>query len=493
MRRAGSTILQWLSIILVLLTVILTVFQLISYSRIRANLAPGTIIGGVPVGGLDRQTAADRLIKVYNTAIEVRYDNAVIQIKPANLGFELDLEAMLTAADQKRIDQPFWTGFWDFLWNRFPKPDAVPLRAKISEERLRLYLKDEIATRYNKPASEAIPVPGSTQFLSGQSGTELDIERAVILIKDALQSSNARVVNLTYSQVQPPRPNFQNLQILLQQVIDVTNFDGLTEVYLLDLQTRQEINFAYENGQTLQPGVAFTAASTMKIPIMISVMREVNGTLPLEINSQLELMIERSENDPADRLMESVLGGNLGPLQVTGDLQELGFQNTFLAGYFYPGAPLLQRYETPANKRTDINTNPDTYNQTTPVEMGELMDDLFQCATRDGGTLRAVFAEEITQSECQTMINYLTRNRIGVLIQAGLPETTELAHKHGWITEGDGLIHTISDSAIVYTPGGNFILVIYMYHPVQLVFDNANYLMAQLSSAVYNYYNIKTQ
>jgi beta-lactamase class A len=492
-RRAGSTILQWLSIILVLLTVILTVFQLISYSRIRANLAPGTIIGGVPVGGLDRQTAADRLIKVYNTAIEVRYDNAVIQIKPANLGFELDLEAMLTAADQKRIDQPFWTGFWDFLWNRFPKPDAVPLRAKISEERLRLYLKDEIATRYNKPASEAIPVPGSTQFLSGQSGTELDIERAVILIKDALQSSNARVVNLTYSQVQPPRPNFQNLQILLQQVIDVTNFDGLTEVYLLDLQTRQEINFAYENGQTLQPGVAFTAASTMKIPIMISVMREVNGTLPLEINSQLELMIERSENDPADRLMESVLGGNLGPLQVTGDLQELGFQNTFLAGYFYPGAPLLQRYETPANKRTDINTNPDTYNQTTPVEMGELMDDLFQCATRDGGTLRAVFAEEITQSECQTMINYLTRNRIGVLIQAGLPETTELAHKHGWITEGDGLIHTISDSAIVYTPGGNFILVIYMYHPVQLVFDNANYLMAQLSSAVYNYYNIKTQ
>jgi hypothetical protein len=31
-----------------------------------------------------------------------------------------------------------------------------------------------------------------------------------------------------------------------------------------------------------------------------------------------------------------------------------------------------------------------------------------------------------------------------------------------------------------------------MYHPVQIVFDPANQLVKDLSSAIYNYYNIPT-
>lgn len=490
MRNRSSTFIQWLSIIFIFLTVLLTVFQLITYSRIRANLPPGSVIGGVPVGGLSRQEAADRLIQAYGIPVEIRYGDSVIQIKPTAIGFQLDLETMLTAADQQRIDQPFWLGFWEFLWNRYPTPDEVPLRASVSEERLKVYLQNEIANRYDRPASASMPVPGSTEFAAGEPGTRLDVDRAVILIKDALLSANSRVVNLTFNSVEPPRPSIQNLQILLQQVIESSGFDGLTEVYLLDLQTRQEINFALQNDQTVQPGIAFTAASTMKIPIMISVFREIGENAPPEVINQIELMIERSENDPADRLMEDTLEGNLGPLRVTNDMVELGLKDTFLAGYFYPGAPLLRRIDTPANSRTDINTNPDSYNQTTPVEMGMLLDDVYQCAVNDGGSLRAVFPQQITQTECQSMINFLSLNRIGVLIQAGLPEGTRIAHKHGWITELDGLIHTISDASIVYTNGGNYVLVVYMYHPVQLVFDTANLVMAQISSAVYNYFNI---
>jgi beta-lactamase class A len=282
----------------------------------------------------------------------------------------------------------------------------------------------------------------------------------------------------------------QNLQILLQQVIDVSGFDGLTEIYLLDLQNRQEVSFAYQNGQTVQPGIAFTAASTMKIPIMVSVFKRTDEPAPVEVSNQISLMIERSENDPADRLMENVLEGNLGPLTVTEDLNEMGFDNTFLAGYFYPGAPLLRRFETPANQRTDVSTDPDFYNQTTAIEMGVLLDDIYQCASKDGGALRAIYPDDITQAECQTMLDYLAKNRIGVLIQAGLPEGTQIAHKHGWITEVDGVIHTISDAGIVYSPGGNYVLVVFLYHPVQLVFDTANLLTAQLSSAVYNFYNL---
>lgn len=491
MRGRSFPFLRGISIILLVLTVLLVIIQLVTYSRIRASFPLGTVIAGVPVGGLDQQQAAERIVQAYSYPVEVHYSSAVIQIRPSVVDFDLHLETMLAVADQQRVNQPFWSAFWDFLWNRLPTPTEVPLRATFSEERLRLYLKNEIAARYDKPASAALPVPGSTNFSAGSAGQTLDIDRAVTLIGDALRSPVARVVNLSVVNVAPPRPSFQNLQILLQQVIDASGFDGLTEVYLMDLQTSQDMNFAYENGASLTPGIAFTAASTMKIPIMVSTYRREGEPLPADLGNLMTLMIERSENDPADRLMEQVMDGNLGPLQVSDDLKALGLPNTFLAGYFYPGAPLLRTFSTPANQRSDVNTAPDPYNQTTAVEMGMLLSDIYQCAQSGGGTFAAVFPGEISQGECRQMINYLVLDKIGVLLQAGLPEGTQFAHKHGWVTDPtDGVIHTISDAGIVYTPGGNYIMTVYLYHPTQVIWDQANLMVAKLSIAVYNYYNL---
>lgn len=491
MNRSSFSFLRWLSLFCIFAAVLLTVIELVQYSRIRNAFPPGMMVGGVAVGGLGPQAAADRLMQAYSVPVELHYGEGVIQIKPSVVGFELDLQSMLAAADLQRIDQPFWQAFWDFLWNRMPPPGEVPLRADVSEDRLRAFLKNEVALRYDQPPSPAMPVPGSVNFQTGSPGTTLNIDRAVLLIEDALRSPSARVVNLSIRKVPASRPSFANLEILLKQTIDLAGFDGLTEIYLLDLQTNQELSFAYQRGEAIQPDVAFTAASTTKIPIMVSVMRRMPEPTPQDIADMMELMIERSENDPADRLMEQVLDRNLGPLQVTEDLQALGLQNTFLAGYFYPGAPLLQAFQTPANQRTDISTDPDRYNQTTAADLGMLLADIYQCAETGGGSLVAVFPGEISQSECRQMIDYLTRNDIPVLIQGGLPEGTRIAHKHGWITEMDGLQHMAGDAAIVYLPEGNFILVIFMHHPVQLVFDPANSLVIQLTQAIYNYFNIQ--
>jgi beta-lactamase class A len=92
------------------------------------------------------------------------------------------------------------------------------------------------------------------------------------------------------------------------------------------------------------------------------------------------------------------------------------------------------------------------------------------------------------------MISLLTQNRIGVLIEAGLPDGTQIGHKHGWaIDEMDGVMHTVGDAGLVYTPGGNYVLVIFIYDQNQIVWDNANQLFADLSRAVYNYYNLTAE
>jgi beta-lactamase class A len=232
-----------------------------------------------------------------------------------------------------------------------------------------------------------------------------------------------------------------------------------------------------------------------KIPIMVSYFSQFgpDALNQQTIDSMID-MIRRSENPPADKFM-SALDENRGPLFVTDKMKSLGLENTFMAGYFYQGATLLQNITTPANSRTDVITNPDRYNQSTPSDMGMLLEDIYQCAESGGGALVAVFPGKINQQVCQQMIEILVQDKLGALLQAGVPEGTRIAHKHGWITNpATGVIDNVSDAAIVYSPGGNYIIVVFTYHPVQIIWDTmANPLFAQLSQAVYNYFNVPTE
>jgi len=497
--RSSIPILRGISITILSVAIVLVIISLIGYSRQRNNYPGGMTIAGVPVGGVDPQIASQRVLQVYSSPIEIQYGEAVIHVDPNVVGFDLDLDSMMAAADLERTGGSFWGGFWNYVWNRDPTPVEVPLSATISEDRLVAYLQNEVSARYDEPPTPAQPVPGSTSFTTGAPGRVLDVERSLRLIEDTLRSPNNRTVVLSYQRSTAARPTMDNLKILLQQNISVANYDGVIGVYLLDLQNGQEIHFALDKGKeiSVNPDVAFTASSTVKIPIMLSHFIK-NGETALNDDSAnlIQDMIRISENPPADRLMEG-LDPSRGPLVVTEDMRKIGLENTFLAGFFCSAeapCPLLEKISTPANQRTDVFTDPDSFNQTTPSDIGMLLADMYQCAEDGGGALIAAFPDKITPEICQQMINYLASDKIGVLIEAGVPEGTKVAHKHGWISDpSSGVIKNISDAAIVYTPGGNYVLVIYAYHPVQTVWDPVSALFAQMSQAVYNFYNLPTQ
>jgi beta-lactamase class A len=494
--RSSIPILRGASIALLSVALVITVIALIGYSRQRNNYPPGMTIAGVEVGGVNPQIASERVLQVYSSPVEVLYGEATIHIDPSVVGFELNMDSMIAAADLERTGGSFWSGFWNYLWNRNPEPVEIPLSATIAEDQLIDYLRDEISARYDEPPTPAQPVPGGTTFTAGNPGTVLDINRAVRLLEDTLRSPGNRSVVLSFQRTSASRPTFENLEILLQQNVTVAGFDGVMGVYLFDLQTGQEIHFAMDQGReiSVNPDVSFTASSTVKIPIMVSYFVKYGSAALDEQSSTLLLdMIRRSENPPADRLMES-LDQFRGPLIVTEDMRRIGLENTFLAGFFcsaeFP-CPLLQEFDTPANQRTDVFTDPDPFNQTTPSEAGMLLADIYQCATTGGGALVAAFPDKINSEICQRMIGYLAADKIGVLLEAGVPEGTQVAHKHGWITEpSSGVIKNISDAGIVYTPGGNYVLVIYAYHPVQTIWEPVSGLFTQLSQAVYNFYNL---
>jgi len=497
--RNSIPVLRGISIAFLSIAIVLTIIALIGYSRTRNFYPTGMTVGGVPVGGVSPQIATERVLQVYTSPIEVQYGDARFQIEPSVVGFSLDMENMIAAADLARTGGSFWGGFWAYLWGREEDPVAIPLSTTIREEQLIAYLQNEISARYDEPPTPPQPVPGSTKFIPGEPGRTLDISRAVRLIEDTLQSSTNRSVVLSYQQSVASRPTIQNLEILLQQNIDVAGFDGVIGVYLLDLQNGQEIHFAMDKGEliSVNPDVAFTSSSTVKIPIMVSYFIKYGAAALNDNASSLILdMIRKSENPPADRLMES-LDSFRGPLIVTEDMKKIGLDSTFLAGYFCSAeapCPLLQRISTPANQRIDVNTDPDVFNQTTPSDTGMLLADIYQCAESGGGALIAAYPNTITSDICQRMIDYLAADKIGVLIEAGVPEGTVVAHKHGWISDpASGVIKNISDAAIVYTSGGNYVFVVYAYHPVQTVWEPVSTMFAQLSQAVYNFYNLPGQ
>jgi len=489
-RRPRLSALSWLAVFFLIAAVFFSILQFVRFSRLRTTYPGGMTIAEVAVGGLDRQEAAQRLLEAYSLPVELYYDDQAILFEPSICGFDLDLESMLAAADLERTKQSFWVGFWDYLWGRQISSLSIPLRATYSETRLRTYLVDEIASRYDKPPSPAIPQPGTVNFTAGTYGTELDLDTAVLLIDSAMQSINSRTVNLPRKQSSPPRPSLQNLETLLKQTIDLAGFDGLTGLYLLNVSTLEEVHFAYQDGYDIStnPDIAFTTASIVKIPIMTSIFRRINEDEDPEALNLLQKMIIESGNDPADWVMERVIHTSLAPLEITEDMKMLGLENTFLAGEFGLGSPLLRVYNTPANQRLDVSTDPDQYNQSTPSDIGMLLEDIYLCADNGQGTFKAVFGDEITQTECQIMIDYLSQNKMPSLLEAGVPDVTEVAHKHGWVTY-QGIMKTLGDAGIIFSPGGDYILVIFLYHPEQLIWDTGSSLVGQLSAAIYNFYN----
>ena len=209
MRLRNFTLIRWISLALIVAAVLLVIFQLIVFSRLRSTFATGTQIGGVDVTGLTQDEAADRLTRAYSVPIEMRYGEDVIQIKPVALGFSLDLASMMAAADQARVSTPFWPAFFDYLFNRLPEAQKVPLRSKIDVNVLRSFLQTEIAARYNREAEAFVPVAGSVNFQTGTPGRQLDIDRSIELISVALKSPIPRVVNLSTTQTGSLRPSLK--------------------------------------------------------------------------------------------------------------------------------------------------------------------------------------------------------------------------------------------------------------------------------------------
>src|SRR3989304_8566534 len=183
--RRPPDFLRWISIDLLLTAVGLIFYELVRFSRTRPPPPAGVTVAEVLGGGLDRGDALERLLRAYSAPVELYYGDQPILLNPSSVGFRLDSEAMLAAAELARTGGEFWGRFWDFLWSRPGEAQSIPLRSELSSAQLEAVLRD-IAARYDEPPQPAEPAPGSPTFSPGKPGRQMDGARAAALVGGVL-------------------------------------------------------------------------------------------------------------------------------------------------------------------------------------------------------------------------------------------------------------------------------------------------------------------
>lgn len=481
-RRATPGAGQWLTVSLLVVATIFLLVKLFQYASVRSNYPTGLTVAGVDVGGMSEAEASELLTNQFIEAPVVLYHGEErFEMAPSQAKFQLDLDTMLSRADEERSQQDFWAGFWGFLWGRPIEVNPVPIAATHDRESLRDVLIN-ISSLMDTPSQPPQPVPQTYSFQYGTAGTQTNIEASFADIEAALYRPFSREAQLLIEPSEVARPERNLLiRLLVNNLQDFEQLhDGVASMFIMDLESGQEI--------AINEKAPMSGMDMLKLPIVLETYRVLENPPTLTQRQYIsDTLAATQESSAANELLKIVAGQNdlyAGAEIVTESMQRLGLKNTFITVPYdedpRSGTP---RLETEANSAEEVRTQPTPYVQTTAEDMGTLFSMLYYCAEGLGGAITAVYDDAITQTECQTILAFMTQNKIGSLLEEGVPPDVPIAHRHGWVAD------THADGGVVYSPGGDYVIVQFLYKPDWLEWEVSAPLVANMSRATYNFFN----
>jgi beta-lactamase class A len=499
-RQTGISIFDLLYTLMIVASAALFVMQLNLFTQRENRLPSGLRIAAIPVGNLTDIEAQVQIEATFSSPVTLYYQGSPINIIPDEIGFQVNTDVMLAQARAiSEANGGFWRRFLNYLiGSEAINTSNIALEADYQRNALRNRL-EEIARIYDRPIGDVSYDIATLTIRSGDSGYQLDVDAAMLAVDSALRQASERAVNLPISGGIGASSDLSRLEELIRLYFDSINFiyDGQTSVasvYILDLNTGEEIN--------LQSDVAFSAASTNKIAIMLDLFRAI----PREMNQDEAFLLANSmlcsNNSSSNQIMEVFLGnGNIfsGLASVTNTLQYIGARNTFLTAPFIEGVAgqelgSIQAPRTSPNPA--FNTYPDPFNQTTTADMGLLLSLIYDCASFGSGLITAYPGGEYTPTECRQMLELMSANDLQRLLQAGIPETTRIAHKNGWIPGrlAGARGATTGEAGIVFSPNMNaYVIAVYLWEETDGTGFDRWSVIEEVSRAAWNYFNPENQ
>jgi hypothetical protein len=472
--RRRTALIAWAVVVAAVVTLFL-VWQYLGYRAARRTLPEGMTLAGVPADGMTREQALNVLEVNFATPLEVFYEDQQIPLAPETAGLQYDAPQTAANLDAVLRERGGFDGFVAHILNRPLGPVEVPVAISYSEERVDAFLA-RTAAEYDHPPQEAIPLPASLSFRMSQPGYEMDMAASRDRLVRGLVSAVEHQVRLVVD-TEPAPPSSGNVLGQMIQIL-LEDHEGLIAgVFVKDLQTGNEFS--------LNEAVAYEGPGLLKVAVMQEVYRALDQPLSPQISQWLSDTIGvEDSNEAANLLLQDAIGGGdgyAGAESVSAAMRYLGLVNTFIAAPYDADASGLT-ISTPANSRTDITTSPEPEVQTTPLDAGLLLEMIYQCSA-GGGPLLVAFPQEITVSECDEMLRWLSENRIDSFVEVGVPAGAQVGHKQGISAD------THSDAAIVFGSERDFVLAVFLYRPTWLPWEESAPLISDIATAAYNYFN----
>jgi hypothetical protein len=483
-------IIRILSALCLLAAVGLAVMELIRYSQQSDRLPLGIRVAGVDVGGMTPAEAMRTWESAYNTPVTLWYADSPILLDPAAVGFRTQRESMLAGAlGESLVEGQFWSGFLNHLSGRLSRQSVaeVPLIADYQPQLLEQWLQSEIVPRYDRPPGGASFDVATLTLRPGAAGYRLRVGDALPLIDSALRDPINRTVTLPVEGADGRGPGLDALRQMMVAYLDAQGFiyDGqstVASVFVIDLQTGEEMS--------INADVAFSAASTAKVQILIDYYRNLL-TNPSQDEAYLMTQSLLCSNNSSSNLMMQIIGNNdlfAGLQDIVNTTQAIGARNTFITAPFDLGIAGQQLGSIPAPQTSpnpNYNTGADPFNQTTTEDLGTMFNMIYDCAYSGSGLMTAFPDGEFNQTECRQMLNIMSNNNLNRLLQAGIPAGVTIAHKNGWLQNVHG------DAGIVFSPNGrNYIIAAYVWEASDFFsYDRAWPLIENISRAAWNYFN----
>jgi len=471
MHRRGYVV--WV-IIAMAMASLFVAWRYVGYRLTNRTLPAGMTMAGLPVGELTREEALNALEVAFATPLTVTYQEHQLSLSPTAVELRYDGEQTRANLDAALTVWRTLDGFLAYLLGRPLTTREVPVAVTFSEPRLTRFL-DRVAYQYDRLPQEPVALPAVLDFRLGQPGSTLNVAASRSRLASALVSAGTSSAELVVESQPAPQGDIGLLRQLLETRLD--GQPGLVPgIFVKGLKTGDELMINAE--------VAYAGLSVLKIAVLEEAYRSLEQPLDVETRKLISETMTESGNFTANLLLRDVVGDGdtYGAVErLTASMHRLGLGNTFMAAP-YDEKDLGVTITTTANTRADTSAGPDPFIQTTPLDTGLLLEMIYQCS-HGGGALMLTYPDTVTTDECRAMIQWMGQNPIDSLIEAGVPDEVEVAHKHGWISD------THADAGLVFAPGGDYVLVIFLHRPEWLQWEESAALIADISTATYRYFN----
>jgi hypothetical protein len=384
------------------------------------------------------------------------------------------------------------------------------------------------------------PLTQTTGFFfdPGKPGNTFHVDKAVRQVELALQVGITRPITFEPDLVPPP-PITPGL-LLPPLKARLAQFPGVTSILVKNLDSGEVIY----NSNT---DYVVSGMSIVKIGIMVDVYRYLGGKVDEQTHQELLNMLGSSSCNPcANRLLAMIGGGSAyeGAKKVTDTMHRLGLPNFYLCAPFRlearrddspdegqiiwaantwstanmrdwafanaqwptlsgltaarnsdraasPALPGLQLSRAGTGLWLAPSETPryDRCVRTTPHEMANLVEMIYQC-TQDEGLLPKAYPTVFTSQACQQMIDIMAANDLRNMLGAGIPAEVKLAHKHGFAGYDAPWGDTRGEVGVVFSPGATWLISFYIWQDTPWIDWGINQpLYRDVSNMLYNYFN----